>query len=359
MKNTYLATAMLVATTPGMAFAEWSFEGSSIAGAGNHGLKSGAYGIVTATGSYRTTFDNGFEGHASATLTARSFQKRADYLESDYLTFDLGVDMGSFGKLSIGNQRSLGQRPWADGILFNHGSASVHPTAQLPVRRVDDTFVLLEDGVRKKTRPLAVIRYANTQGPLSYFVNINPIDRYRGGFDGDELLDETPWIEARLAVKTGFGTYGLLATDLRDYSLSAEYAVAPGTRLELFHEWRDSNPDIKRDAVVLNYRRPQAEPGLFRGLIAGIYDTPQTRSGLLGVTFGGPDWQVMVAADKALDRDVNVAIEGNYKLADNMTLYAALDGGHGRFEGHDSFRSPPVSAPARGRAAEIALKIDF
>lgn len=359
MTKTYLAAAMLAVAAPGMAVAEWKFEGSSIVGAGNHGLRSGAYGIVTATGTHTTSFDNGFKGSASATLTARSFQRQAEYQESDYLTFNLGLDMGSAGKLSIGNQRRLGQRPWADGILFNHGSASVFPTAQLPLRRVDDTFVLIEDGQRKKTRPLAVIRYENAQGPLSYFVNLNPFDRYRGGFRGDDLLDETPRIEARMAVKTGFGTYGAMANDLRDYSLSAEYAVAPDTKLELFHEWRDSNRSVKRDAVILNYRRPPSEPGLFRGLIAGYYETPVSRTGLLGVTFGGQDWQLMLAADQAEGRDANFAIEGNYKLAPNMTLYAALDGGHDLFEGHDSFRAPPISAPARGRAAEIALKIDF
>lgn len=227
------------------------------------------------------------------------------------------------------------------------------------MRRVDDTFVLIEDGERKKTRPLAVIRYENAHAWLSYHVHINPIDRFQGGFRRDEILDDIPWIEGRFAVKTGFGTYGVLANDLRDYSLSAEYAVAPGTRLELFHEWRDSNRSIKRDAVILNYRRPQSEPGLFRGLIAGYYETPVSRTGLLGVTFGGQDWQLMLAADQAEGRDANFAMEGNYKLAPNMTLYAALDGGHGLFEGHDSFRAPPVSAPARGRAAEIALKIDF
>lgn len=359
MIRPYLAAAVFAAT-PGLALAEFTFEGSTIIGAGNHGLESGPYGIVTGTGTHTTTFDNGFKASASATLTARSYQKEAEYLESDYVTFELGLDMGRFGKLSFGNQRELVPNPpWADGTLFNFTSSSVFPTGQPPFRLVDDTFVLIEDGVLKKTRPLTTLSYSNAHGPVSYQININPIDRFIGGFREEDLVDEVPWIDAGFSVETGFGTYGMMTNDLHDYEINAEFTIAPGTMLELRHDYRDIDYNVRRNIAVLSYRRPQGEPGLIRGFRLAYYNTPIINSGLVGVTLGGRDWQVMLAADKAEGLNPNFAIEGNYKITPKMTLYGALDSGHALFEGRSPFRTPPASAPARGSAVEVALKIDF
>lgn len=359
MIRTYLAAAA-IAATPGLAVAELSFKGSAIVGAGNHGLASGAYGIITGSGTYQTTLDNGFEASASATLTGRSFRSEAEYLESDFLTFDLALDMGRFGKLSFGNQRPLAPNlPWADGTIFNFASSAVFPTTRLPFRRADDTFALVEDGQIKKTRPLTTLRYSNAHGPVSYQININPIDRFTGGFRKDDLIDEVPWIDAGISVQTGFGTYGFMANDLQDYELKAEYGIMPGTRLELMHDFRNTERKIKRNIAVLTYHRPQDAPGLFRGFRAGFYETPVLNSAVVGVTLGRRDWQVTLAADKAEGFDPNFAIEANYKITPKITLYGALDSGHALGEGRSPFLTPPASAPARGSAVEVALKIDF
>jgi len=250
--------------------------------------------------------------------------------------------------------------PWTDGDVGNLGSANIYPWWPTTTFRCAGG-ISVYDGVGLGADDHFF--YRNQIGGLSIKawydpdLNYENIDR-RGVATVDG--EEAPRYEGELAYDAGFARVLVGANDVGDYKFGVSAPVRDtGVSVSYEYDHYDSEALAMNGQTFTAIYVPQ-NAGIFRSVRADFYHVKDENGGIydtftVDTRFGRDNWELGVA----IESQGNIAIEGSYKLRDNLSIVAGWDNGFHDGDGWSAKYGPPVTAPGRGDSYEIGVKMTF
>ena len=278
----------------------------------------------------------------------------------DPLNVELALETayGTFGYSTYHRCAGVGF-PWTDGDVGNLGSANIHPWVPGTYRCAGGIAVYAGEGGLGGDDHFF---YRNQLGGLSvnawydHDLNYENIDRR-----GVDTLDgeDAPKFEAEVAYD--FGPLRAFAgkNDVGDYKLGFSAPVGQ-TGVNVSYEYNHLDAATVMTGHVLTAMYMPKNPGILRVIRADAWhvesETGDTYDNwMVDVRFGQGDWELGIG----YEGQGNIAVEGAYKVTDNLSLVAGFDNGFDDGDGWSAAYGPPTAVPSREGSYEIGLKMSF
>lgn len=366
MKKTVstLALAMTLAL-PSFATAEVSASGEVYLGYGDKDgtgtVSAGAflYGDVNVKGDFGAEGGTGYGFSLDFDISIDEDSSPNASAELDDLT--VYVDFGEGGKLSYTTESRChaGAVPWIDGDLIGNDTDprgyadSVHTRIGGKLRCVGYVPVV-SSGVVKGVKTDGYFKYENKFGKLKTNLYFDPTQEAEGFAAASTITDMAEW-EIEMDYNFGKVIGRVNYTELEDIGL---WAIFPMPKQGLFSFIRYEEQLAAASAsyrwTVFSQWRAK-DMGIFKGGTL-VYQTNEANDTgyVLQANFGDKDWDASIA----FDEDGDYAIEGSYKVRDNVKVVAGYDGGCASgacFNQNDGFGG----AAAQDATWELGVKMSF
>lgn len=281
----------------------------------------------------------------------------------DPYNVDIGLDMGGFGTLGYSTyHRCAGVGfPWTDGDVGNLGSANMHPWVPSTYRCAGGLDVVAAQGGGIDARDH--VYYTNKIGRLSVNAWYDE-DLTYGKFDGNETMTFDGELPASFEWELGFDAdvarLMIGANDLGDQKAAITVPI-PALNMDftLEKQHKDAETGESDGQIITAVYHPQ-NMGPLRVIRADAWHVEDA----LGETYD--NWMVDVRLGEgpwelgmAYEGQGNFALEGAYKLRDNVSIVAGYDNGFEDGDGWSAAYGPPTSVPGRDESYEIGIKITF
>lgn len=323
------------------------------------------YGSSDALAAAKLNFTGATDiGSARATVRGEvNLRSDIDSLPSDMddmlnIEAALETGIGTFGYSTYHRCAGVGF-PWTDGDVGNLGSANIHPWVPPTFRCAGGLSVYIPEGGLAADDHFF---YRHNVGNLSINAWYDPDLSYDGtGRKGVATVDgeDAPTFEAELAYMMGKTRLMVGANDMGDKKASIMTPVGD-TGLNLGYEYNQLNGAVQFDGHILTAMYFPKTPSALRMIRADVWHVENALGAtfdnwLIDARFGKGDWELGVA----YEGQGNFAVEGAYKIRDNMSIVAGFDSGFDTGDGWSATSGPPTSVAGRDASYEIGIKMTF
>jgi hypothetical protein len=266
--------------------------------------------------------------------------------------------LGTFGYSTYHRCAGVGF-PWTDGDVGNLGSANIHPWVPPTYRCAGGLQVYLPQGALDADDHFF---YRNQIGGLrinawyDHDLNYAHTDQSAGITIDGELAPE---FELELGYDAKFAMFMLGGNDVGDRKAGIMVPLGQsGFTVGYEYNHLDAATEMTGQIVNVDYR--PTSPSILRNVRA-TYWLVEAAGGasfenwMIDARFGHKDWELGVA----YEGQGNFAMEGAYKLRDNLSIVAGYDSGFDTGDGWSGAFGPATSVPGRGDSYEIGVKLTF